>query len=177
MSTSLGIRSAFTRSTPTSAVWRKPISRFSPTLRGRAAKVSLVLGDARLSLERELSTPQHFDVLVLDAFTSASVPTHLLTSEAFEVYRQQLAPGGAIAIHVTNRYIDLAPVVYGLAEAIDFQPARIPLPRWTDRRHNLLEIIPWRDRTSASPAADGSSAEEAGRPEAAIPAQPAGPNR
>jgi hypothetical protein len=72
------------------------------------------LGDARLSLEAE--PPQHFDLLVLDAFSGDAIPTHLLTREAFDVYRRHLAPGGAIAVHISNNYLDLAPVVRRLAE-------------------------------------------------------------
>ena len=75
-----------------------------------------MLGDARLSLERELEqASQAFDLLVLDAFSSDSIPMHLLTREAFDIFLKHLAPQGALAIHVSNRYLDLAPVVYGLA--------------------------------------------------------------
>jgi spermine/spermidine synthase len=84
--------------------------------RKQGAKVEIVLGDARLSLERELDQPREFDVLVLDAFSSDSIPTHLLTKEAFDVYQKFLVPDGAIAVHISNNYLDLAPVVYGLAE-------------------------------------------------------------
>jgi SAM-dependent methyltransferase len=73
------------------------------------AHIATVLGDARLSLEREAA--QDFDVLALDAFSSDSIPVHLLTSEAFAVYLRHLRPGGILAVHVSNRYIDLVPVV------------------------------------------------------------------
>jgi len=73
------------------------------------AKIETVLGDARLSLERE--PPQHYDVLAVDAFSSDAIPVHLLTREAFTVYFRQLKPDGVLAIHVSNRYLDLAPVV------------------------------------------------------------------
>jgi SAM-dependent methyltransferase len=73
------------------------------------AKVEIALGDARLSLERE--PQQNFDVLAVDAFSSDSIPVHLLTREAFALYLRHLKPDGILAIHVSNRYLDLAPVV------------------------------------------------------------------
>jgi SAM-dependent methyltransferase len=79
------------------------------------ASIEIALGDARLSLERE--SPQNFDVLAIDAFSSDAIPVHLITSEALAVYRRHMKPGGIIAFHVTNRYLDLAPVVQQLADA------------------------------------------------------------
>jgi hypothetical protein len=78
----------------------------------------VVLGDARLSLERE--EPQHFDLLVLDAFSGDAVPAHLLTEEAFEIYQRHLKPDGMIAVHISNRYLDLRPVLAGLAERFGY---------------------------------------------------------
>jgi SAM-dependent methyltransferase len=83
-------------------------------LHDSAAKIELALGDARLSLEREPS--QQFDVLAIDAFSSDAIPVHLITSEALAVYRRHMKPGGVIAFHVTNRYLDLVPVVQALAD-------------------------------------------------------------
>lgn len=82
------------------------------------AAVSVALGDARLSLEREARRGQHgdFDILAIDAFSSDSIPVHLLTREAFDVYLDRLADHGVLAIHISNRYIDLKPVVWRLAE-------------------------------------------------------------
>ena len=76
-------------------------------------KVEIVYGDARLTMERELAagTPQQFDFLALDAFSSDAVPAHLLTREAFANYLKHLAPNGVIAVHISNRYLDLQPVV------------------------------------------------------------------
>jgi hypothetical protein len=79
-----------------------------------AASVSVVLGDARLSLERE--PPQEFDVLVLDAFSSDAIPAHLLTVEAFEIYLKHLRRDGLIAVHISNRHLDLKPVLAALGE-------------------------------------------------------------
>jgi SAM-dependent methyltransferase len=80
-----------------------------------AATIETALGDARLNLEREPA--QRFDVLAIDAFSSDAIPVHLITSEAVAVYKRHLAPGGVIAFHVTNRYLNLIPVVEALAAA------------------------------------------------------------
>lgn len=74
-----------------------------------------VLGDARLALERE--PPQAYDVLAIDAFSGGSVPVHLITMEAMDIYLRHLAPGGVLAFHVTNRFIDLPPVLQEIARA------------------------------------------------------------
>jgi spermidine synthase len=79
------------------------------------AEVQMALGDARLSLERE--APQRFDILVLDAFSSDSVPVHLLTREAMTVYLRHLKTDGVLAIHISNNHVDLRPVTTALAEA------------------------------------------------------------
>jgi SAM-dependent methyltransferase len=84
-----------------------------------AAETEVVDGDGRLALERE--PPQNFDVLVLDAFSGDSIPVHLLTRQAFQVYFRHLRPGGIVAVHVTNRYLDLPPVVEALATALQKQ--------------------------------------------------------
>jgi SAM-dependent methyltransferase len=79
-----------------------------------AATTEIVLGDARLQLERE--PDQRFDVLVVDAFSGDSVPIHLLTREAFAQYFRHLKPDGTLAVHITNRFLDLRPVVKTAAE-------------------------------------------------------------
>jgi spermidine synthase len=78
-------------------------------LRDSAATIEIVPGDARLSLAAE--PPQNYDVLVVDAFSGDAIPVHLLTSQALELYQRHLAPGGIIAVHISNRYLDLGPVV------------------------------------------------------------------
>lgn len=80
------------------------------------ARIETVPGDARLSLEREPA--QDYDVIAVDAFSSDSIPIHLLTREAFAVYFRQLQPDGVLAIHVSNRYLNLAPVVDQEARAL-----------------------------------------------------------
>jgi SAM-dependent methyltransferase len=79
-----------------------------------SARIEVVLGDARVSLERE--PPQGLDVLVLDAFNGDAVPTHLLTREACAVYLRHLRPNGVLAVHISNRHLRLDAVVRGLAE-------------------------------------------------------------
>ncbi|MEO6327049.1 MAG: fused MFS/spermidine synthase [Thermoanaerobaculia bacterium] len=83
-------------------------SEFTYLSDGKAA-LEVIPGDARLSLERE--APQRFDMLVVDAFSGDSIPVHLLTLEAFALYQRHLAPGGLIAVHVSNKFLDLPPVV------------------------------------------------------------------
>ena len=73
------------------------------------ANKQVVFGDARLTMERQ--PDQHFDVLAVDAFSSDAIPVHLLTREAFELYFRNLSPNGILAIHTSNRYLNLAPVV------------------------------------------------------------------
>ena len=87
------------------------------------AQIQTVLGDARLSLERE--PPQAFDVLAVDAFSGDSVPVHLITLEAMDVYLRHMKRDGIIAFHVTNRFLRLAPVVEKIAAARGLQVALI----------------------------------------------------
>jgi MFS family permease/SAM-dependent methyltransferase len=77
------------------------------------AKIELALGDARLALERE--PPRRFDVLAVDAFSSDAIPVHLITREALGVYLKHVKPDGIVAFHVSNRFLDLIPVVTRLA--------------------------------------------------------------
>ena len=87
-----------------------------------AAQTEIVLGDARLQLDIE--APQQFDVLVVDAFSGDSVPIHLLTRQAFELYFRHLKPDGVLAVHITNRFLDLRPVIKTAADYLG-RPARI----------------------------------------------------
>lgn len=92
-------------------------------LRDSAAEIEVVQGDARLTLEKE--SPQRFDVLVVDAFSGDAIPLHLMTAEAFEVYLKHLIPDGVIAFHVTNAFLDLAPIVQQLGELYGLKAAHI----------------------------------------------------
>jgi len=78
-------------------------------LRDSKAKIDISLGDGRLSLEQE--PPQGFNVLVVDAFSGDSIPVHLLTREAFALYFRHLQPRGVLAVHISNQYLNLSPVV------------------------------------------------------------------
>jgi hypothetical protein len=84
----------------------------------------IVLGDARLALERELAAagPRRFDVFIVDAFTGDAIPAHLLTRECLQLYLAHLAPGGRVLLHISNRYLDLRPVVLGLARDAGLEP-------------------------------------------------------
>ncbi len=87
-------------------------------LKDCAGDETVVLGDARISLEQELERGenQQFDILFVDAFSGDSIPIHLLTREAFEVYFQHLNPDGILAVHITNLHLDLSEPVRTLAE-------------------------------------------------------------
>jgi hypothetical protein len=85
------------------------------------AKVEIVPGDARLSLEQELTAGQvqNYDVLMLDVFSGDSIPVHLLDEEAFQIYLQHLSPEGILAVHISNRSLDLVPVMWTLADHLN----------------------------------------------------------
>jgi SAM-dependent methyltransferase len=109
----------------TLAAYARPIDRYSfyeinpkvvriattqfTFLKDCPAPHAVIPGDARLSLERE--PPKQFDILAVDAFSGDSIPVHLLTREAFELYWRHLKPNGVLAVHVSNKYLSLAPVV------------------------------------------------------------------
>jgi SAM-dependent methyltransferase len=142
----------------------------------RGASVTMIIGDARLTLEHE--PDQQFDVILLDAFSGDAIPMHLLTREAFQIYRRHMKPDGIIAVHVTNSYLQLFPVVEKQAAALGWSSPRIStekngdhystdyamvtqnqtflqnnptqidpkdpvldVPLWTDRYHNLFQIM------------------------------------
>lgn len=87
-------------------------------LRDSRARIEVAVGDARLMMERELAAgaPQKLDILAVDAFSSDAIPAHLLTAEAFGLYLQHLRDNDSIlAVHISNRFLDLRPVVLELA--------------------------------------------------------------
>lgn len=106
-------------------------------LRDAAANTSITLGDARLALESE--APQNFDVLIVDAFSGDAIPVHLLTREAFALYLRHLNPGGILAVHVSNQYLDLAPVVRQLAMQQNESAILIDSPK--DESQGLSEAL------------------------------------
>jgi hypothetical protein len=111
---------------------------FRQSAQSDGARISVRLGDARLLLEQELanSGSRQYDVLVVDAFSSDSIPVHLLTRECFDLYWQHLAPGGVLAVHVSNRHVNLQPVMYQHAQ----------------RRHIAPLFIKKEDKSSTDPA-------------------------
>jgi hypothetical protein len=93
--------------------------RYFSYLKDCPAKLDVILGDARLSMESELGRkePQQFDLLAIDAFAGDAIPVHLLTREAFEVYLNEIRrPKGVLAIHITNTYLNLSPVLTEVAQ-------------------------------------------------------------
>ena len=84
------------------------------------ADKAILMGDARLTLERQLANegPQNYDILAVDAFSSDAIPVHLLTREAIQLYFRHLKPEGVLALHISNRYLDLKPVCEGGAAAV-----------------------------------------------------------
>ncbi len=112
-----------------------------------AAAITPVLGDGRLVLERE--PPQNYDLLAIDAFSGDSIPTHLLTLEAMRAYLKHLKPDGVLAIHITNRYLDLRPVIAGAARELDKKALIVDLdPENGDRfcRHSIWTLVVNPDR-------------------------------
>lgn len=93
-------------------------SQFS-FLKDSPAKQDMVIADARLALDRE--PPQNFDLLVLDAFSGDAIPMHLLTDEAMKLYFKHLKADGVIAVHIANHFLDLKPLLRGLAQLEQYQ--------------------------------------------------------
>jgi hypothetical protein len=105
-------------------------NRYFTFLGDSPASVRVIVGDARLQMERELAAgnADRFDVLVVDAFTGDAVPVHLLTAECMATYLRRLKPDGLIAIHVSNRSLDLGRVVRGLARLFKLRVALVSTP-------------------------------------------------
>jgi spermidine synthase len=95
-------------------------------LRDSEARITFADGDARTTLAREPA--QNFDILVLDAFSGDAIPLHLLTAEAFTLYRRHLAPSGILAFHVSNQYLNLAPEIAQLAASANMTARVIESP-------------------------------------------------
>lgn len=107
-------------------------------LRDTKATTSIAMGDARLSLEREESN--NFDVMLIDAFSSDSVPMHLMSAEAMEVFLKHLAPDGVIVFNVTNRYLNLTPPIQLIAKEYGLVSAYVS-DEPTDRIHYDSEFV------------------------------------
>jgi len=87
--------------------------------KARGAKIDIIMGDARLMLERD-PPERKYDLLLIDAFSSDSIPVHLLTVESLKLYQQRLKPGGIFAMHISNVYLRLEPVVAAIAKQNGF---------------------------------------------------------
>lgn len=135
-----------------------------------AASIDVVLGDARLSMERELHEAQfqQFDVLVLDAFSSDAIPVHLLTKEAIELYLEHMAYGGIIAVHTSNRYLDLDPVIFKIADTLGLYASLIvddpPDKEWWVYRSSWILLSKQADVLQAKEISDASSSPSKGKP-------------
>ncbi|MFO0900823.1 MAG: fused MFS/spermidine synthase [Pirellulales bacterium] len=103
-------------------------------LKDSAAKVEVVVGDARLMLDQELidAGPHRLDVLILDAFSGDTIPVHLLTREAFEMYDRHLAPDGVLVVHVSSLYFDLIPVVAAAVMKLGYDVRVVDTPGTAD---------------------------------------------
>ncbi|HTU18886.1 MAG TPA: hypothetical protein VMG10_12575 [Gemmataceae bacterium] len=93
-----------------------PYFTFVQDARDRGAKLDLVMGDARLTMERQhLKDSDKYGVMVIDAFSSDAIPIHLITLEALDVYLDKLSENGLLCFHISNRHLDLRPVLYNIA--------------------------------------------------------------
>jgi hypothetical protein len=100
----------------------KVATEYFSYLKDSAANIEIVVGDARLTLSAQLAAgPAQFDVLVLDAFSSDSIPQHLLTAEAMQLYWQHLQSDGVLAVHVSNNYLDLTSLLRNQAAKLGFK--------------------------------------------------------
>jgi spermidine synthase len=106
------------------------------------ADIDIVPGDARISMEREArANQQRYDLLVLDAFSSDAIPVHLLTKEAFALYLQILRADGIIALHISNHYLDLKPVVWRMADYYQMQTVRVESKGDADRYASTWMLV------------------------------------
>jgi spermidine synthase len=102
--------------------------RYFTYLTDSPATVDIVMGDARLSLERQVRSEQNqhsYDLLAMDAFSGDAIPVHLLTRECFAIYQRALRHDGILAVHVSNRYLDIRPVVRGAAAELGYEVIEI----------------------------------------------------
>lgn len=97
--------------------------RWFSFLKDSKAQTDVVLGDARVQLEHELAAggQGRYDLLAVDAFTSDAIPVHLLTTEAADLYRRSLAPGGLLLLHISNRILTLQPVARGMGQYLGWK--------------------------------------------------------
>ncbi|MBX3474751.1 MAG: fused MFS/spermidine synthase [Planctomycetes bacterium] len=108
-------------------------------LQDSPADCQVILGDARLSMEGQ--EPQQFDLIALDAFTSDSIPVHLLTLEALGMFAGHLAPGGVLCVHISNRHLDLAPVLREASQQLRLSAFEVESPRDDSGANGALWVI------------------------------------
>jgi hypothetical protein len=126
-------------------------------------RTEVILGDGRLSLERELG--QQYDLLVVDAFSGDSIPVHLLTTQALELYFRHLRPTGILALHITNTHLDLAPVVETLTRKLGKHAVMITNDRDEDREIYSATWALLSSKPLTSPAIQEAAEELPYRPE------------
>ncbi len=126
-------------------------------------RTEVILGDGRLSLERERG--QQYDLLVVDAFSGDSIPVHLLTMQALELYFHHLRPTGILALHITNTHLDLAPVVDTLTRKLGKHAVMITNDRDEDREIYTATWALISSRPLTSPAIQEAAEELPHRPE------------
>ncbi|MET0404009.1 MAG: fused MFS/spermidine synthase, partial [Cystobacter sp.] len=112
-------------------------------LSGAPGRVEVVEGDARIVLEQELARgqAQGFDVLVVDVFSSDSIPVHLLTEEAVAVYQKHLAPGGVLALHISNLHLKLTPIALAHAWVTGLHAVRVDTETRGDSRSSTWMLL------------------------------------
>ncbi len=120
------------------------------------ANMDIVLGDARLTLA---DVPDgSLDLLVLDAFTSDAIPIHLMTLQAFQIYKRKLAPDGMLAINISNRYLDLEPVVARLAKELQWRCWTQFMSLTSEERDQGMSDSQWMLLGAASPRIEATAA-------------------
>lgn len=109
-------------------------------LENSAGEVGIVLGDGRLGIRA--SPPAHFGLIVVDAFIGDAVPTHLVTREAIEMYLQRLHRSGLLVFHVSNKYLDLRPILVNVAETLNITAYTTTHHPGNDDRYSELFVEP-----------------------------------
>lgn len=116
-------------------------TRFFTYMSKSEAVARTVIGDARLMLERERAAGEAlYDVLIIDAYSGDSVPLHLATEEAFRLYAERLAPGGIMAMHISNWHMDLLPLCKAAARALGMRVLGVQSP---DEPYSLINGALW----------------------------------
>ncbi len=126
-------------------------------------KTEIILGDGRLSLERE--PDQQYDLIVVDAFSGDSIPVHLLTTQALKLYFRHLKPNGILALHITNTHLDLDSVVEKLGSTLGKHALLITNKEDMDRQIYSARWALVSSKPIADPAIQNAAAKLASRPD------------